>query len=113
MPALMPMLLMGTQLMLVADPVPELNVGPSCRFAAGASIKGRDETTCKRDEQDARTRLDQEWGQFNTEQRTHCVRLSSLGGAPSYVELLTCLELAKQSATLPPESKLGGGRNQP
>jgi len=113
MPALMPMLLMGTQLMLVADRVPELNVEPSCRSAPSGTIKGRDESACKRDEQDARAKLDQEWGQFNTEQRTHCVRLSSLGGAPSYVELLTCLEMAKQSATLPPESKLGSDRSRP
>ena len=107
MPALMPMLLLGTQLTLVADRVPELNVEPGCRSVAGATIKGRDEAACKRDEQDARAKLEQEWGQFNNEQRSHCVRLSTLGGAPSYVELLTCLELAKQSATLPPETTLG------
>ena len=103
--------LLGSQLAagpraLAADRVPDFNVEPSCRGAGNATIKGRDETACKRDEQDARTKLDQEWGQFDADQHSHCVRLSSLGGSPSYVELLTCLELAKQSASLPPESKL-------
>jgi len=107
MPAVMPTLLMSTQLLvLVVERVPEFNVEPSCRAVSTATIKGRDASACKRDEQTARTKLDQEWGQFNDAQRTHCVRLSSVGGSPSYVELLTCLELAKQSAELPPESKL-------
>jgi hypothetical protein len=39
-------------------------------------------------------------------QRTGCVRFSSLGGSPSYVELLTCLEMAKQAKELPEASKM-------
>jgi hypothetical protein len=34
------------------------------------------------------------------------VRFSSLGGSPSYVELLTCLEMAKQAKELPEASKM-------
>jgi hypothetical protein len=34
------------------------------------------------------------------------VRFSSLGSSPSYVELLTCLEMAKQAKELP-EVKMG------
>lgn len=109
MPGLLPILFAGAQLVLVADDVPQLNIEPSCRAAvAGAAVKGRDENACKRAEQDARGKLQQQWGEFNADQRAHCVRLSTLGGSPSYVELLTCLELAKQSATLPPESKRAG-----
>jgi hypothetical protein len=33
------------------------------------------------------------------------VSLSTLGGSPSYVELLTCLEMAKAVAKLPAASK--------
>ncbi len=107
MPGLLPIIFAGSQFLLVADTVPQFNVEPSCRAAGSATLPGRDESACRRDEQDARGRLDQQWGEFNAEQRAHCVRLSGLGGSPSYVELLTCLELAKQSASLPPESKLG------
>jgi hypothetical protein len=35
------------------------------------------------------------------------VRFSSLGSSPSYVELLTCLEMAKQAKELPEASKMG------
>ena len=40
-------------------------------------------------------------------QRTGCVRFSSLGSSPSYVQLLTCLEMAKQAKELPAASKMG------
>jgi hypothetical protein len=33
--------------------------------------------------------------------------LSSLGSLPSYVQLLTCLEMAKQAEELPEASKTG------
>ena len=108
MPVLLPILFAGAQLVLVADAAPEFNIAPSCRAAATAAVKGRDETACKRDEQDARGKVQQQWGEFSADQRAHCVRLSTIGGSPSYVELLTCLELAKQSAALPPESKRAG-----
>ncbi len=109
MPALLPILFVGSQLVLVADAVPEFKLEPSCRAAASAGMPGRDENACRRDEQDARGKLKQQWSEFSAAERAHCVRLSAVGGSPSYVELLTCLELAKQSAALPPESKLGTG----
>ncbi len=113
MPGLLPIIFAGSQLLLVADGVPQFNVDSSCRAAGTATMPGRDESACRRDEQDARGRLDQQWKEFNAEQHGHCVRLSVAGGSPSYVELLTCLELAKQSASLPPESKLGGSGTKP
>jgi len=113
MPGLIPMLAVAGQLVLVADQVPVLNVDPGCRAAANTAVQGRDASACKRDEEDARGRLKEQWGSFSTADRDHCVKLSALGGSPSYVELLTCLELAKQSAALPPESKLNDGGNRP
>lgn len=71
--------------------------------AAAAVATSRDENACKTDERVALDKLKQDWGQYNDTQRGHCVRLSSLGGAPSYVELLTCLELAKAANELPDE----------
>jgi hypothetical protein len=46
--------------------------------------------------------------QFTRGQRAHCVALSRLGGPPSYVELLTCLELAKAVDSLPEQDRAGG-----
>jgi hypothetical protein len=115
MPGLLPIILTGSFLVLVADKVPELNIEPSCRAAAKSGVRmtdpaanPQDDSACKRDETTARDKLVEEWGQFTPTQRDHCVRLSSLGGSPSYVELLTCLELAKQAAALPAEEELRG-----
>jgi hypothetical protein len=103
-------LLAGSHIVLAADRVPDLNIEPSCHAAAAAVIGNRNEAACKRDENDARGKLDQEWGQFTAAQHTHCVNLSTLGGSPSYVELLTCLEMAKAAASHPdalaPSSKM-------
>jgi hypothetical protein len=38
------------------------------------------------------------------------VRLTRLGGPPSYVELLTCLEIAKAANELPDHGLTGSGR---
>jgi hypothetical protein len=61
----------------------------------------------RRHEQDARSKLEQDWSQYSAAQRNHCDGLvTDLGGAPSYVELLTCLEMAKQAKELPEDSKM-------
>ena len=102
MPALLPTLLATSHIVLAADTVPKLNYEPSCRAAVETSaIAGRDENSCKRDEEAARDSLVKVWTQYSTVQRTHCVKLTSLGGPPSYVELLTCLEMAKDASTQP------------
>ena len=90
--------LTSSNVVLVADHVPDLDISPSCHAAAAAVIGNRNEESCKRDENDARGKLEQEWGQFSAAQQTHCVKLSTLGGPPSYVELLTCLEMAKAAS---------------
>lgn len=107
------MLVVATQLLLVADSVPKLDIEPSCRAAANTRVQGRDANACRRDEQDALGRLKEQWSQFSDNDRSHCVRLTGAGGGPSYVELLTCLELAKQASALPPDSTLSGSRKQP
>ena len=111
MPALLPILLATSHIVLVADTVPKLNYEPSCRAAvATAAIGSRDESACNRDEETARTKLDQVWTQYTPLQRTHCVQLTTLGGSPSYVELLTCLEMAKDASTMPDEMPIKGGQ---
>ncbi len=109
MPGLMPILLVTSQLMLVADKVPEFNVDPSCRAATQASaVANRDESACKRDEDTARSKLQQDWGQYSESQKAHCTQLSTLGGPASYVELTTCLELSKAASALPPDLNNAG-----
>lgn len=98
------LMLAGTPAAPAADDVPRFDVTPGCRAAARASVTSyRDENACKEDENAALDKLKQQWGQYNAAQRGHCTRLSALGGTPSYVELLTCLELAKAADELPDE----------
>jgi hypothetical protein len=108
MPALLPVILTASHVVLAADALPKFNVEQTCRRAGEVSVSlGRSAGDCKRDEEDARTKLQQDWAQYSPQQRTSCRRLSSLGSEPSYVELLTCLEMAKQAKELPAASKMG------
>ncbi len=110
MPAMLPVIVAATQLVLTAQDVPQLNVEPSCRSAANTVIRqaNRDADACLRDEQQARDKLQDEWGSFSSAAQARCLRLSHSGGQPSYVELLTCLEVAKTSKQLPGEDRLNG-----
>ncbi len=113
MPALLPVLLLGTQVVLVAaDQVPKLDVSVSCRSAGASSVTApvsgtRNAAACEKDENDARDKLKQEWTTFSEAERARCTRIATLGGSPSYVELLTCLEMAKAAKQLPPSDRLG------
>ena len=115
MPALLPLLLLGSHMAIahvvsVADPVPQLDIGPSCRSAAATAMMGaRDSSACERDENDARGKLEQEWNQFTPSEQERCVQLSKVGGSPSYVELLTCLEMATAAKSRPADATLKGG----
>ena len=107
MPALFPIILTATQIVLAADSVPKFDLERTCRAAADAGLSGRDSAECQRDEQDARSKLEKDWNQYSAAQRNQCDGLVTTGGAPSYVELLTCLEMAKQAKELPEDSKMG------
>jgi len=107
MPMPWTILLVSSHLVLAADNIPEFDIGPSCQAAAAAAVsKNRNAETCRADEDHARDTLRQQWANFDAEQKRHCVDLSHSGGSPSYVELLTCLELAQQAAKLPPGDRL-------
>jgi hypothetical protein len=102
-------LALGSQLFIaVADTVPNLKVEQTCRAqgartdALGGSqgALGGTVESCLRSEQTARDKLRTEWGQFTAADRTRCTATSTMGGEPSYVELLTCLETTKQAREL-------------
>ena len=97
MPAPFPIILVATQIVLVADSVPKFDVERTCRAAAVSGVPGRDSASCQRDEQDARSTLEKDWTQYGSGERSRCTGLVSTGGASSYVELLTCLEMEKQA----------------
>ena len=107
----MSVILLSSQIVLAADPVPKFDTGPICRSAGAAAVMGtRDTAACERDEINARTTLEKEWSQFTPSDKARCGRLVTQGGGPSYVDLLTCLELAKQVKELPGGDQLDSGK---
>jgi len=97
---------------VAAEKVPEINLDKTCRAAVATGVRAganrQDDSACKRDEQEAHNKLNQGWERFSANDRLHCQRLSTLGGSPSYVELLTCLELAEQADNLPRDIRTSG-----
>jgi hypothetical protein len=52
-------------------------------------------------------KLERQWAGYSPTQQQQCAGFAARDRAPSYVESLTCLEIAKQSTELPAESKAG------
>ena len=95
-------ILTASQIALAADSVPKFDVERTCRpVATMGGLPGRDAPACRRDEQDARNKLKDGWSQYSREDRSRCAGFVGVGGPPSYVELLTCLEMAKHAEELP------------
>ncbi|MBX9828474.1 MAG: hypothetical protein K2Y27_26210 [Xanthobacteraceae bacterium] len=90
-----------------ADGVPNINYESGCRAAAAASASlgitadNQSVGACMAEEKDARDKLVQQWTQFSPNDRVHCEREAALGQMPSYVELQTCLQIARDTKTLP------------
>jgi hypothetical protein len=85
-----------------ADEVPLLDVSRTCRTEAATNKSAID--GCMADERTAREQLAKEWVQFAISIRTNCTReAAGIIGIQSYVELLTCLQIAREAAKLPKE----------
>jgi hypothetical protein len=95
---------------VAVDQVPNWNVAPSCRVAVSKTIPLGDMEVCMSNEQAARDQLAKEWEQFTPADKAHCLRLATLGGEPSYTDLLTCLELERDARAL--REKDGGTAGQ-
>jgi hypothetical protein len=99
-------LVLSTNLLIaVADRVPSLEIKNTCRNAATVTgpTTQDDIKICLQDEQDARDQLAKEWPQFSASAKERCVRASQ-GYLPSYVELITCLSMARDAKSAPEEN---------
>jgi hypothetical protein len=103
---------------------PKLDVRATCRRSQ--PLTGGDEQTayqgCLRDETDAQKELVKTWSTFKSSAQAICVQETQIGGAPSYVEVLTCLQLDKQASEAAienekslqmPSAQSGTSRNPP
>jgi hypothetical protein len=107
-PMLGALMLVGVQAALAADGPPRLNVDTSCGAAAASGVNGRTHDACMSEENTARSTLSDKWQQFSAGQQARCADLVRMGGPPSYVELLTCLEMADQAQKIPDRGLLRG-----
>jgi hypothetical protein len=76
----------------IADNVPKFDIARECRSEGGSQAVVEQ---CAADEADARAQLQPQWGQFNAVDKRVCIGETLIDGTPSYVELLTCLEMAR------------------
>jgi hypothetical protein len=99
----------------VANRAPAFNTDPTCQGAGTADVGSgpmtasrltSDHDICKKKESDARAELDGKWTKYPAADRALCVSSTASGGVPSYVELLTCLEMEQQARQLPKEDKM-------
>jgi hypothetical protein len=85
-----------------ADDVPKLDFAKSCQAGVAAYPGGGGNKACLTDEQNARKTLVRQWKQFGQDSRSRCTRMvTDMVGAQSYVELLTCLQMARDVKALP------------
>src|SRR3981081_4795640 len=83
------------------DRVPRFDVARSCKEAQ--AYTGDDKNLayrgCMKDENDARAELVRKWAHFKPGDRKDCVAQGA-APEPSYVELLTCLEMSDEAEAL-------------
>ena len=86
----------------LADDVPVLDVNPVChgiaRQAASPGEKGDIDVSfkqCVESERATRDTLAGQWSTFAATDKASCISESRMAGLPSYTDLLTCLEMAR------------------
>ena len=76
----------------VSDTVPTFDIVRECRYEGGSAATVE---RCSQDETAALGQLKTEWVQFVGADKRSCMETTQIGGFASYVELLTCLEMAR------------------
>ncbi len=103
----------------IADSVPRFNVDPLCRGIAqqgGLDLEPSETLrqsieSCVTGEMAVRRKLVEEWSSFVASDKENCAEESAAGGLPSYTELFTCLEMARETRQLS-EQELGSGGHE-
>lgn len=94
----------------VGGGVPKLDVQQSCKEAQefGGDDNRLAYKGCMQDENDAFKQLQQNWTRFKPENRSNCLA-QGISPMPSYVEILTCIEMYDSAGML---NKPGGSGSQ-
>jgi hypothetical protein len=99
----------------VSDTVPTFDIVRECRYEGGSAANVE---RCSQDETAALGQLKTEWVQFVDADKRSCMEMTQVGGFASYVEVLTCLEMARDVHVERPhlrsaqDAPLGGSRSR-
>jgi hypothetical protein len=89
----LPIAILATLLPItVSSSVPHFDIARECRYEGGSTAIFE---RCSQDETTALAQLRTEWAQFADSDQKACMVTTTTGGFASYVELLTCLEMAR------------------
>ena len=90
-------IIVSTQLVVaVADRLPAFDIARSCKLDVAATTGLSVDQSAKgfvNDENRARKQLASRWSKFSAASKAQCIPQESIGGTPSYVSLLTCLQM--------------------
>jgi hypothetical protein len=79
---------------VVAQEIPRIDIEASCRRAQALTAEDTDPYAgCVRDETTAANQLSATWATSSRQHRETCGHETQIVGPPSYVELLTCLQM--------------------
>ena len=78
----------------VSDAVPKFDIVRECRFEGGSPVEF---DRCSQDEAAALEQLKANWAQFTGVDKSTCLSVTTVAGFASYVEFLTCLEMAREA----------------
>jgi hypothetical protein len=84
----------------VADTVPRYDIRSTCRKAVALTAMaegGRTVESCVKGEEAARKDVEKEWTKTPAAERIRCVNTVRADSSPSYVELLICLDMTRDS----------------
>ena len=95
-------LVLDAHVVLGADRPPLYSPKASCRssFADTQGVMAAPSGSCIKSEETARDLVQESWDQFSAADKAHCQALVGTGGQPSYVELLSCMEMARDARNL-------------
>jgi hypothetical protein len=98
MSLLFPIAALGSQLfMMVADRPPNFDTSRTCKADLSAAFgedSGDRYKSCMQDEQTAHQQVQTLWPKVPGPARESCASQERIGDTPSFVSLLTCLEMA-------------------
>jgi hypothetical protein len=96
----------------VSDSVQQFDIARECRYEGGSTVIFE---RCSQDETAALAQLRAEWAQFGRADHKICMGETTTSGFASYVELLTCLEMARDvvSANANPEDPRAKSGSRP